>query len=141
LKGRACSGKTTILAQLNAENGGVLLGMRQFMHSVADGAPFAIEEGFLRTIEEALAMHDLVIVDDLHLVTQVTHNSDYPMVYLLDAALTALLGDAVFFKKKLVFGTAEEAPWPILRRAFVSDIGEFQPDDYRVSCPALGENA
>jgi hypothetical protein len=99
--------------------------------------PFALEEAFLQMIEEALATHDIVIVDDLHLVTQVTDNCDYPRAFLLDAALTAIIGDAAALRKKLVFATVEDAPWPIVRRALTCDIGDFGPEDYRAICEGL----
>ena len=134
LKGRPCSGKTTILEKLQSAAGGVLLGMREFMHALAAGEPFALEEAFLRMIEEALGTHDIVLVDDLHLVTQVAHNCDYPRAYLLDAALTAIIGGAASIGKKLVFATETDAPWPIIRRAFTSEIGDFTPEDYRAIC-------
>jgi hypothetical protein len=128
LKGGACSERTTILQSLRDALGGVLLGARQFMDTPSVGEPFAIEEAFLRMVEQALGEHHLVFVDDVHLLTQLTPNCDYPRAYLLDAALTAMIGDTAPLKKKLVFATEGPAPWPILRRAFCCEIGDFQPD-------------
>ncbi len=137
LKGRPCSGRTTILQSLRDATSGALVGTRQLMDALAAGHSFAIEEAFLRMIEQALATNDVVIVDDLHLVSQVTDNCDYPRAYLLDAALTALIGCAAALKKKLVFATDGYAPWPILRRALTCEIGEFGPEDYRAICEGL----
>jgi len=123
LKARSCSGRTTVLQKVQAAIGGVLLGMREFPGVPVVEEPFAFEEFFLRVIEQALASSGLVIVDDLHLVTQVTRNRDYPHAILLDAALTAMLGDAAAFGKKMVFATDQEAPWPIERRAVEVEIG------------------
>src|SRR5215813_5541261 len=70
LRGRPGAGKTTILQKIQASAGGILLGMRQFLKSLAAHQPYAIEEALLRMIEDALETHELVIIDDLHLVTQ-----------------------------------------------------------------------
>jgi hypothetical protein len=121
--------------------GGVLLSAGEFMHSVDEGPPQAIEESFLRMIEEAMEQHDLILVDDLHLVANVVQRYYYPRSHLLDAALTAILAEAGFRKKTLVFAVEESAPFPIQRRASVWEIGEFTPEDYecivRAYAPAV----
>jgi len=124
LRGRPRSGKTTILKRLQTESGGVLLGLRDSANVVDSDAPSFIEEGFLRMMQDALSSYDLVIIDDLQVITTVTHNSDPERAYLLDAALTAMIGEAVFLKKTMVFATEGDAPWPILRRAFTCEIGD-----------------
>jgi len=134
LRGPAGSGKTTVLESVQAAAGGVLIGMRQFMCSLAAHPPAAIEEAFLRMLEQALAAHDLILVDDLSLVTRVVNGDEYPRAFLLDAALTALLGEAAALKRKLVFASEGEAPWPIQRRAYSWDIGDFAPEDYARLC-------
>jgi ABC-type transport system involved in cytochrome c biogenesis ATPase subunit len=125
LRGAAGSGKTTILETVHAELGGALLGARQFMDAWNTHAAAAIEDSFLRLIEEAILTHDLVMVDDLHRLSNIVGARDYPRSYLLDAAITAVLGDAGMLGCKLVFAVENEAPWPIQRRAFVAAIGEF----------------
>jgi ATP-dependent 26S proteasome regulatory subunit len=122
------------LDKVQAATGGVLLDMRRFMDSLASRQPEAIEEAFLYMIEQALRDHDFVIVDDLHLVTQVVTSCDYQRTFLLDAALTAILGEAAAFKKKLLFATDGEVPWPLAQRAYVWEIGEFQAEDYESIC-------
>ena len=137
LKARPASGRTTILRKLHEAIGGALLGIREFMQSLAGRRPEAIEEAFLQMVEQGLAHHDIVIVDDLHLVTQVVSSCDYPRALLLDAALTAIMGEAAAFRKKLVFGTDDEAPWPLARRAHTWKVAEFLPDDYACICGSL----
>jgi tRNA A37 threonylcarbamoyladenosine biosynthesis protein TsaE len=130
LRGRAGSGKTTILQGLHAICGGALLDAASFLRAVAHGAPNAMEESFLRMIEEAMAHHNLVFVDDLHLVANVLKDYNSPRSHLLDAALTAILAEAAVWKKTLVFAVEDEAPFPIQRRATVWEIGDFTPEDY-----------
>jgi transitional endoplasmic reticulum ATPase len=142
LKARAGSGRSTILNRLHEAIGGAFLGVRNFMQSLSVRRPEAIEEAFLQMIEQALAHHEIVIVDDLHLVTQVVSACDYPRTLLLDAALTALLGEAAALHRKLVFGSDDEVPWPLARRAFTWKIQEFEPEDYACICRnQLGEAA
>jgi hypothetical protein len=125
LQGRAGCGKSLILRQLHTVTGGVLVNMRELISGLAERQLQAIEESFLQMMEQALAAHDVVIVDDLHLVTELVDACDYPRAFLLDAALTAVLGEASALKKKLVFGMDGEAPWPIRRRAQEWTIEEF----------------
>src|SRR5258708_38324920 len=77
LQGESGMGKTTVLRKAHASLGGAFVGVRQFISTLAAGQPVAIEEAFLAVIEEAVATHDLVIVDDLHLVTSIVDNYQY----------------------------------------------------------------
>jgi SpoVK/Ycf46/Vps4 family AAA+-type ATPase len=110
LNGDSGSGKTAILKHIHALRGGVLIGVREFMSALRERDPGAIEEAFLHTVEEAMHAHDLVLVDDLHLVTYIVGHYNYPRRYLLDAALTALLAEASALNKTLVFALRGEAP-------------------------------
>jgi hypothetical protein len=110
LKANNGSGRTTILQKAQAVAGGVLLGIRQFMRALAAAHPLALEESFLQMIEQAFATADLLLIDDLHLIAQVTQNCDYPRTYLLDAALIALTEQAASLGKKLVFGERRRSP-------------------------------
>jgi len=137
LKGCAGSGRTTILQKLQHATGGVLVGMREFMKTLGAQPPAAIEEAFLQMIEQALGNHEIVIVDDLNLITQIATGCDYPRGFVLDAALTAIMGEAMALKKKLVFSTNVDTPWPLTRRAYCFEIGDFQPEDYASICGGL----
>ncbi len=134
LRGPAGAGKTTILQMVHATMGGALIGMRQFIDELAPREPLAIEEAFLGMLDEALSRHNLVMVDDLHLVTNIVEGFDYPRALLLDAGMTAILGDAAGQRKKLVFATSEEPLWPVRRRAFSCVIGPFTERDFESIC-------
>lgn len=110
LHGGAGSGKTAVLNTLRYEAGGSLV-------RTAEIRPVVSEEGFLRTLEQALARHQVVIVDDLHIVTGLVERRHYLRTYLLDAALTTILAEATALRKTLIFGMEGTAPWPIALRA------------------------
>ncbi len=137
LKARAGCGRSTILNKLHGAVGGALLAAKDFMYTLYARQPDAVEEAFLRMVEQALARHRIVIVDDLHLVTQVVSSSDYPRTFILYAALTALMGEAVALRKKLVFGSDEGVSWPVARRAFTWKLADFEPEDYACICRNL----
>lgn len=118
LQGPAGAGKSAILQMVHAAMGGGLLGIRQLTDREA------MEETFLGTLDAALSQHKLVLVDDLHLVTNLIEGADGLRALLFDAALTSTLGDAAGQHKKVVFATSGEPPWPVRRRAFTCVIGE-----------------
>ena len=111
LHGAPGSGKTTILRHLHNRRGGAFIAVRGFRETV--------EEAFLRAFEDAMHTHDLVLVDDLHLVTARRGTRRY----LLDAALTSMLGEASALNRTLVFTLRGGTPWSIERRAFTWAIG------------------
>ncbi len=140
LRGEAGLGKTTILQKVHATRGGALVGARHFMAMLAGRRRLDIEEAFLALIDGALTSHDLVIVDDLHLVNRVADHYNYPWRYLLDAALTAILAEAEASKKTLLFGVEGDTPWPVARRAYSWQIGEFAVADYESLCRAYSSH-
>ena len=119
LQGVAGCGKSTILQALYSLEGGVLLGAQHIPGIRLAHGPAAIEEAFFRMIEDALEDHDLVLVDDLTLVTNAARGGGHGRVHLLDAALTAILAEARALGKRLVFAAEEEVPWPVRRRAVI----------------------
>jgi ABC-type phosphate/phosphonate transport system ATPase subunit len=125
LSGAAGAGKTTILKTVQAMQGGVFLGAQQFMNVRQTQGPAAIEEAFFRMIEDAMQSHDLVLVDDLDLVTNAIGGGGDGRVHLLDAALTAILAEARVLGKKLIFAVEAEIPWPIRRRAQIVQVADL----------------
>ena len=119
LQGPSGSGKTAILQWLQGTGEGVCLGAQHLPGIRLAHGPAAIEETFFRMIEDALADHDLVFVDDLALISDAANGGGHGRAHLLDAALTAILAEARALGKKIVFTAQEEIPWPIRRRAVV----------------------
>lgn len=131
LRGAAGRGKTTILQQVHAATGGILLGIAQFTRRLAERHPLAIEETFLQVLEEALEGYDLVMVDDLHLITDITDACNYRRENVLDAVLMTILNDAAARGKKLMFSVEAAAPEVMAQRALTWTIGDFTPLDYQ----------
>ena len=135
LRGDSGSGKTTVIEAVHRRAGGALVGMREFMTTLEGGSP-GVEEAFLGLMRSTLSRHDLVLMDDLNLLSDIGESCSYPREHLLTAALTALLSETRSSDKKLVFVIGEEAPWPVRRRAYVAKIASFQPADYESICGA-----
>lgn len=133
LEGDIGRGKTTVLKYVQANTGGVLLGMREFVRVLEEREPLAIEEAWVQLMETSIANHDLVIMDDMHLIAAVVRDYGYPRPNLINAAITAVLQNARD-NKHFVFAVEEDIPDPISRRAQICRIAEFEPEDYRAVC-------
>ncbi|MDE3197592.1 MAG: hypothetical protein KGN84_14675 [Acidobacteriota bacterium] len=117
LRVNAGLGRTAILRHVHMFVGGAFRGAREFIDALMVRRPDAIEQAFVEMIEEALANHETVIFDDLHLLTGGTYDFKYTR-RLLDAALEAILTAAVACGRKIVFGTDQSIPpAPVRSRA------------------------
>jgi transitional endoplasmic reticulum ATPase len=134
LQGEEGAGKTTILEHLRDSLDGLLVDIRQFMVKLAAREPLAVEEAFVDLMHASMAGHDLVMVDDLHLIGNVSQGCYYPRSYLLDLAINAVLTDARAKGKKLVFASDGVAPQAIRLRAYSFAISEFGISDYEAIC-------
>jgi AAA+ superfamily predicted ATPase len=130
--GSAGMGKTTILRNLHQRFGGALLGIGQVIDASRSRHPLALEETFGQVVMGALAQHDTVLVDDLHMLLNVTHyHHSYPRQRLLDGVLEALVGYVAAAGKRIVFAHGYAFPEPIAQRAFLRGVKELQVPDYR----------
>jgi transitional endoplasmic reticulum ATPase len=135
-------GRSTVLRWLQARTGGVLAGIREFLDALMARQPDAIEESFVLWIEKILAEHDVILIDDIQLITNVVESFEYKRAHLFNAALTAVL-DGLPRHKKLIFGLDRENMLPALSsRAYAFKILDYEPEDYGCICPPwLGSDA
>jgi transitional endoplasmic reticulum ATPase len=138
LAGSPGAGKTTVLRRVRDVTGGAVLGMREFIDRLAHHRQNAIEQVFLDILEDALTLNDVVLVDDLHLITGITNRDSYPLGGLIEAAFEALVTGAAAVGKQFVFAVNafEAAPDPIFRRAEQIQLAELGPEGYEAICQA-----
>ncbi|MFL6464161.1 MAG: AAA family ATPase [Bryobacteraceae bacterium] len=135
LQGGVDVGKTTILRKVQRHTGGAFVTVRQFMTLLAERQPTALEETFLELIDESLQNADVVLIDDLHLITSVVEAYEYPRAHLLNAVLTAVLGEIQWCRKSLLFAVSGEyVPEPVRQRAYLWEVDEFTLQDYETIC-------
>src|SRR5579884_3567436 len=127
-------GKTTVLREVHRARGGAFLTMKDYIDALRERHPLAMEETLEQMIAQALESDDIVILDDLNLITDVICGcqgfSVYPRARFLDAPLTHLATYAAETRKKLIFGCQKSAPGPIHQRAYYFGIDDFTPSDY-----------
>src|SRR5437763_2603268 len=111
-------GRTTILREAHQVLGGALLTMRHFADAMQERHPLAMEESFSKLVWDALAANDVVIIDDLHLLSSVLGGGcgGYPRHGWIEGPLTALVTHASDTAKKLIVGTAGATPDAIQNR-------------------------
>lgn len=142
LFGNSGTGKTTVLREAHRELGGAFLNMREFTEAMRGHHPLSLEETFEEIVMEALGAHDVVIVDDLHLLNNVVCCGHfYPRMSFLNAPLTTLSAYASEAKKLLIFCSERAAPTPIHQRAYYAGIEEFKVTDYEFLCGEFLEEA
>ena len=85
LSGTAGVGKTTLLQAVHHRLGGAVFQMKDFIDTLRQQHPLAIEEVFEQLVMDALSNHDTVVIDDAHLLWQLTYQGRaYPRTGLLD---------------------------------------------------------
>jgi len=142
LQGDAGVGKTTILRQVQRSTDGAFITARQFMTLLTERQPAALEETFLELLDKSLQNADVVLIDDLHLITSVVEAYEYPRAHLLNAVLTAILGEAQWRRKSLLFAiSGEYLPEPVRQRAYLWEVDEFAAQDYEAICRCYLDDA
>jgi transitional endoplasmic reticulum ATPase len=128
-------GRTTVLRHIHETVGGTFVGLKDFLELLPENSPFSIEETVMKVMENAFRDFELVIMDDLHLIFDVTDAGSYPRERMLDVVLTAVLDRAGYHGRKIVVGLDETfMPAPIARRAQILEIDDLAPEDYAQIC-------
>src|SRR5579862_9635468 len=124
-------GKTTILKELHKQNGGVFLNMKDFVEASAKTHPLALEETLYRLIFDALRSHQLVIMDDLHLLDLYSAGCHfYPRSGYFNSIMMGLCTYALESGKKLVFSTGNHLAEAAEQRSYSFGIDKFKVEDY-----------
>ncbi len=135
LQGETGMGKTSILRFIYSLSGGSFLSISNFITLLRDRSPLALEETFLELIEQHARTESVVIIDDLHVITNVVSGYSYPRRRFFEAVLTALFEDVEAGSKKLLFATSgESVPEPIRQRAYSWKLEDFDVKDYSEIC-------
>ncbi|MBI4814721.1 MAG: 26S protease regulatory subunit [Deltaproteobacteria bacterium] len=102
-----------------------------FLHAMSNTHPLALEEAYADLLEKAIAGHETVLVDDLHLLSRLAccHHF-YPRHQYLEGPLTAVIEDAERRGRIVVFTHTGGAPDPIGRRCYYFGFKSFRSDDY-----------
>lgn len=143
LRADAGMGRSSILGTLQDELSASFVAAGQFLKLLRERSPDAIEESFMDAIERAFDEGEVVLVDDLQLITAVVQSYDYARPNLLEAVLTAVLDEAERRRKRLVFATTgTDEPATLRNRAFICEMEEFTEEDFACICRRhLGESA
>jgi ATP-dependent 26S proteasome regulatory subunit len=135
LRGDTGMGKSTLLREVQHLQNAAFLTMKDFVDAMRPRDPLALEETFEDLVLGALRANACVIVDDLHVLTEVTSGcAFYPRRGFLTAPLLTLTTWATEAGKKLLFATIESPPDPVRQRAYSFVIPEFKPADYACLC-------
>src|SRR5205807_2128049 len=91
------TGKTAILRELQRRQGAGWRATENFVDLLGPRHPLALEEAFGEWVMQALAEHDLVVLDDLNLLTDVVSGycGGYPRTGLVNVVLKKLAARAV----------------------------------------------
>jgi hypothetical protein len=91
LFGAGGKGKSTILRDVHQERRGQFLGIADYMTALDGRHPLELEEALHALLTAALTQHDVVFLDDLHLVANISCcGSFYPRQGFINAALAAV---------------------------------------------------
>jgi len=128
-------GKTTVLRELQRALGGTLLSARQLIEATGARHPLAVEEALYQLVRGALVKSDVVLVDDIDLVTNVLCCSPtYPRLNYALTLFSALASEVAERGKQLIFGTSRHSmTWNVARDGRF-EIAEFGPADYAQLC-------
>src|SRR5579872_3699093 len=131
LHGDGGTGKSTILRDLHHRLGGVLLTIRDLVDAMPGRHPLTLEEAFTQRLRDALTQYPHVLLDDLHLLTNVVSGcGNYPRIGWFDAHLEALRDQLARTDHKLVIVT-DNAWRPVFTNwAHAVKIPDFQAADY-----------
>ncbi len=126
------NGRTTILRKLAAHLGAHMVTLGDVFQKTGGFHPLQVEEGIAETLFEPLGNHQLVLMDDLHVITDIFNNCHVcARPRILQIALEAVLACLSATDKQLVVGLRDWAPAPLHQRSLYVKIPALTPGDFR----------
>jgi len=123
-------GRSTMLRAVQEQRGGLLLDMAAYLERLTQADPLALEETLYQMLMSSLREHEVVLVDDLHLLNSVVCcNTFYPKKDFLNAPLEVAAAFARENGRKLVFTMPGSIPQPISGRAHYQGYKRLEPAD------------
>lgn len=123
-------GKTTLLQELQRRHGGILLSMHDLIDRMRSRHPLALEETFVEWVEQALSSAPCVLLDDLHLLRNVTENcGGYPRSSYMEVALAAVVA-RLTADRKLILSDGSWTPPVLSYRGRTFGLHGLAVDDY-----------
>src|SRR5262249_44390404 len=122
-------GKTTLLREVHHRRGGALLSVKDFPETMRARHPLALEEAFREWVSQALALTDIVLLDDLDVFRNVVDGcGHYPRTGMLDMVLASLVVRAAEAGKKLILSNGGWTPAVVSHRARIYRLHELAID-------------
>lgn len=135
LGGNSGSGKTLVIQALHQNLGGTLVTLQPLVERMADRHPLGLEEMVYEVILEALQNHDVVLIDDFHLIAGVLlHSHSYPRSGWFNAALSTIAAYVMESRKTLIVVDPNHACHTLCRQALTLSIPDCQASDYQHLC-------
>lgn len=129
------TGMSLVLQHLQANLGGRLLTLRDWIDAISSHHPLAVENAVDAVLTAALEEHDLVLVDDIEAaVGWASGCGSYPRSGYLNAILDEAARRAERTGKRIVF--AELCTSQVHDRGWNATIGDFTAADYEHICRA-----
>lgn len=126
------TGRTTVLRKLQKETGAHWIDAKEFVESVSQRHPFAIEEGAAQALRNAIDNFPRIIIDDFHEFFRYAQSScsGYIRSSFYETVFKVLVGYAESKGTQIVLGTDGNLPDSFSHRCWAHGIGEFQIEDY-----------
>ena len=142
LSGGVGAGKTTLLEALHPVKGGATFQMKDLIDTLRQHHPLAVEEVFEQLVMEALSSHDVIFIDDMHLLCNLAYRGQaYPRAGLMDIPIQILSTYAAQSNKRLVFIGQPCALGALQQQACHIRMGQLQVEDYQALCQSFLESA
>lgn len=130
LTGGIGRGKTAVLHQIAAERHCAFLSAADFLSRLERLHPLQMEEAFMGMVKDALAHHDLALVDDFDALYEMNYYGDVGRGGLRNVCSRALMSALQTNDKRVLLCVGEEPIGELSGRSSRVHIAEFTEEDY-----------